>query len=481
MSVVYATPGVHLDARDLDPDLGQRPRRLRAPGLPGQPPPAARGDQRLRQRAQAGDRQPQRLHRVQAGRERLRDGRPRHALPRARSPTPAAARSARATTAAATAASGRWSRRTRRRCRGWFEAARDGRGRRDPRLPHLPHRARAVPAPRARGSRPMAENGETRTIRTEALARVEGEGAMQVRIRGGEVENVELQIYEPPRFFEAFLRGRDFTEAPDITARICGICPVAYMTSAFNAMEDALGVEVDERIRVLRRLMYCGEWIESHALHVFLLHAPDFFGFDSAWADGARPPRGGRGRRCGSRRWATTCCGRSAAARSTRSTSGSAASTRRRARSDLDALVPALEESREFMRGVGRLGGGTRLPRLRAGLRVRRAAPSGRATRSRTAGWSPPPASTSGPASTRSTSPSSTSRTRPRSSRGCRDGGTYFLGPMARYSLNYEQLSDVAQRGGRRGRARRELPQPVQVDPRPRGRDPLRARRGARA
>ena len=88
----------------------------------------------------------------------------------------------------------------------------------------------------------MAENGETRTIRTEALARVEGEGAMQVKIRGGEVENVELQIYEPPRFFEAFLRGRDFKEAPDITARICGICPVAYMTSAFNAMEDALEV-----------------------------------------------------------------------------------------------------------------------------------------------------------------------------------------------------------------------------------------------
>ena len=130
----------------------------------------------------------------------------------------------------------------------------------------------------------MAENGETRTIRTNALARVEGEGAMQVRIRDGHVEDVELQIYEPPRFFEAFLRGRDFKEAPDITARICGICPVAYMTSAFNAMEDALGVEVDEQIRALRRLMYCGEWIESHALHVFLLHAPDFLGFESAWA-----------------------------------------------------------------------------------------------------------------------------------------------------------------------------------------------------
>ena len=129
-----------------------------------------------------------------------------------------------------------------------------------------------------------AEPGRTRTIKTDYLARVEGEGAMHVRIRGGEVEDVKLEIYEPPRFFEAFLRDRAFSEAPDITARICGICPVAYMTSAFNAIEDALEVEVDQRVRALRRLMYCGEWIESHALHVFLLHAPDFLGFESAWA-----------------------------------------------------------------------------------------------------------------------------------------------------------------------------------------------------
>ena len=127
------------------------------------------------------------------------------------------------------------------------------------------------------------EEIRTRTIKTAALARVEGEGAMYVRIRNGEVDDVRLEIYEPPRFFEALLRGRKFSEVPDITARICGICPMAYMTSAFNAIEDALGVEVDERMRALRRLMYCGEWVESHALHVFLLHAPDFLGFESAW------------------------------------------------------------------------------------------------------------------------------------------------------------------------------------------------------
>jgi coenzyme F420-reducing hydrogenase alpha subunit len=123
---------------------------------------------------------------------------------------------------------------------------------------------------------------EPRTIRTEYLARVEGEGAMSVRLRGGEVEHVELRIFEPPRFFEGFLRGRAFTEVPDITARICGICPVAYQVSSINAMEDACGVQVPEPIRLLRRLLYCGEWIESHALHVYMLHAPDFLGYDGA-------------------------------------------------------------------------------------------------------------------------------------------------------------------------------------------------------
>ena len=125
---------------------------------------------------------------------------------------------------------------------------------------------------------------ERRTISTDYLARVEGEGAMTVRLAGGEVEHVELRIFEPPRFFEALLQGRDFREAPDITARICGICPVAYQTSAVNAMERLCGVDVPEPIRMLRRLLYCGEWIESHALHVYMLHAPDFLGYSDAVA-----------------------------------------------------------------------------------------------------------------------------------------------------------------------------------------------------
>jgi len=118
----------------------------------------------------------------------------------------------------------------------------------------------------------------------DPLTRVEGEGAVHVRVRDGRVEDVRLRIFEPPRFFEAFLRGRKYTEVPDITARICGICPVAYQFSSIAAMEDACGVEVPAPVRALRRLLYCGEWIESHALHVFFLHAPDYLGYPTAFA-----------------------------------------------------------------------------------------------------------------------------------------------------------------------------------------------------
>ncbi len=129
----------------------------------------------------------------------------------------------------------------------------------------------------------MSNGKRTRVIRTDYLARVEGEGAMYVKLDGRTVSEVKLRIYEPPRFFEALLRGRAFTEAPDITARICGICPVAYQMSAVRAMEDACGVAIDAGpLRDLRRLLYCGEWIESHSLHVYMLHAPDFLGYPGA-------------------------------------------------------------------------------------------------------------------------------------------------------------------------------------------------------
>ncbi len=114
------------------------------------------------------------------------------------------------------------------------------------------------------------------------LARVEGEGALHIKIKAGRILDLKLKIPEPPRLFEGFLTGRSYLEAPDITARICGICPIAYQMSSIHAMEYALGVAIDPQVRALRRLFYCGEWIESHALHIYLLHAPDFFGCQDA-------------------------------------------------------------------------------------------------------------------------------------------------------------------------------------------------------
>ncbi|MGJ4942950.1 Ni/Fe hydrogenase subunit alpha [Bradyrhizobium sp. HKCCYLS1011] len=122
----------------------------------------------------------------------------------------------------------------------------------------------------------------TKTIKVDYLARVEGEGALDIEIAGDVVTSAQLRIFEPPRFFEAFLRGRGYAETPDIVARICGICPIAYQMSVVHAIEDAFGTKVDGHLRALRRLIYCGEWIESHALHVVILHAPDFLGLPDA-------------------------------------------------------------------------------------------------------------------------------------------------------------------------------------------------------
>lgn len=122
----------------------------------------------------------------------------------------------------------------------------------------------------------------TKTIRVDYLTRVEGEGALDLHLKDGQVTSARLNIFEPPRLFEALLRGRGFAETPDIVARICGICPIAYQMSAAHAIENAFGIRVDGQLRALRRLIYCGEWIESHALHVVMLHAPDFLGFPDA-------------------------------------------------------------------------------------------------------------------------------------------------------------------------------------------------------
>ncbi len=119
-------------------------------------------------------------------------------------------------------------------------------------------------------------------IEVPALARVEGEGGLYIKLKDGQAEEIRVDIYEPPRFFEGFLQGRFLQEVPDITARICGICPVAYQMSSVQALESALGITISEQTRLLRRLLYCGEYIESHALHIYLLQAPDLLGKESA-------------------------------------------------------------------------------------------------------------------------------------------------------------------------------------------------------
>ncbi|MCK7492798.1 MAG: nickel-dependent hydrogenase large subunit [Comamonadaceae bacterium] len=123
---------------------------------------------------------------------------------------------------------------------------------------------------------------EAVSIHVPVLTRVEGEGALDLRIDNGEIAELRLRIFEPPRFFEKFLEGRHYTEVPDMVARICGICPVAYQVTAAQALEKLFGVELDPWARAMRRVFYCGEWIQSHSLHIHLLAAPDFFGCNNA-------------------------------------------------------------------------------------------------------------------------------------------------------------------------------------------------------
>ena len=126
----------------------------------------------------------------------------------------------------------------------------------------------------------MSERREV-TINIPLLTRVEGEGALDLEIKDGLIQSLQLRIFEPPRLFEKFLEGRGYDEVIDIVARICGICPVAYQMSAAHALESIFNADPGPWVRAMRRLFYCGEWLESHALHIHLLAAPDFLGFNS--------------------------------------------------------------------------------------------------------------------------------------------------------------------------------------------------------
>jgi sulfhydrogenase subunit alpha len=113
------------------------------------------------------------------------------------------------------------------------------------------------------------------------LTRVEGHGNIVVDVQKGELKECKLAIVETPRFFEAMLRGRPYTESSHITSRICGICAVGHATASLRATEKALGVTPSEQTVLLRKLNFHGEILDSHVLHAYMLVAPDFLGVGS--------------------------------------------------------------------------------------------------------------------------------------------------------------------------------------------------------
>ncbi len=288
----------------------------------------------------------------------------------------------------------------------------------------------------------MSSAKRTKTIKTDFLARVEGEGAMLVKVADGAVDDVQLKIYEPPRFFEAFLRGRGFTEAPDITARICGICPVAYQMSAVHAMEQALrrrGRRPAARPAapsLLRRVDR-----EPRAPRV---HAPP-----------ARLPRLRERDRAGEGPAATLVAARPRAEEDRqrgddghrRPRDPSRQRPRRRLlprAADASSCAPLRREARA--RAGDRARGGShhgrpRLPGLPSRLRARLPRPSPASTRSTAAASSPTRGSTSRSASTTTTSSRSTFPGRTRSTRDCASAGAYLVGPLARFALGFDELS----------------------------------------
>lgn len=124
-----------------------------------------------------------------------------------------------------------------------------------------------------------------KTIKNKYLSRVEGEGGFNIEIRDGKISKHQLNIFEAPRFFESFLIGRNYVDIPDFTSRICGICPVAYLMTSIHALEKIFGIETDYSIKELRRLLYASEWLSSHALHVYMLHGPDFYNLPDCWSN----------------------------------------------------------------------------------------------------------------------------------------------------------------------------------------------------
>ena len=287
----------------------------------------------------------------------------------------------------------------------------------------------------------------TQVLQVDTLARVEGEGAMRVEVRDGEVTDVELRIYEPPRFFEAFLRGRAWTEPPDITARICGICPVAYQMSSCLAIEAACGVTVPEEIRLMRRLLYCGEWLESHALHILFLHAPDFLGYQSA-IEMARDhrelvERGLRLKKAGNALM-TLVGGRAVHPVNVRV----GGFYRLPTRSELAALRPALEQGLDEALQTVALVSTFDVPEMEQpyeylSLRSEHGYPLESGSVVTTGGSAFPVAEFEGHVTEEHVAHSNALHAR------LHDGDPYVVGPLARYALCSDQLSPLAQEAAR--------------------------------
>jgi coenzyme F420-reducing hydrogenase alpha subunit len=265
---------------------------------------------------------------------------------------------------------------------------------------------------------------------------------MHVRVEHGRVTDVQLRIYEPPRFFEAFLRGRSYTEPPDITARICGICPVAYQMSACLAIEEACGVTVSEEIRLLRRLLYCGEWIESHALHVYLLHAPDFLGYPSSIEMAQDHPavveQGLRMKKAGNAVMSVV------GGRSIHPVNVKVGGFYRfPSRAELSVLRPGLERARDDALATAELVAGFDYPDLEqpheyVAMRTDAAYPLESGTVVSSGGLAFPARRFPDYVHERHVEHSHALHA------SLADGSTYVVGPMARYSLNYDRLSPLA-------------------------------------
>jgi coenzyme F420-reducing hydrogenase alpha subunit len=124
-------------------------------------------------------------------------------------------------------------------------------------------------------------NGKDVEINVHHVTRVEGHGNIVVDVKNGELKELKLEIVESPRFFEAMLSGRRFPEAIHIASRICGICAVSHSHASVRALEDALGIKPSQQTETLRRILAAAEHLDSHALHAFMLAAPDFLNLPS--------------------------------------------------------------------------------------------------------------------------------------------------------------------------------------------------------